>query len=151
MKRFFRLVVAIVVCELAGAVGSVFTAGAVAGWYGGLVRPALNPPSWVFGPVWVTLYALMGIAAWLVWERGGGKALAIFSGQLVLNASWSIVFFGLRSPGLALVNIALLWLAIVWTGAAFYRISRPAAYLLLPYFLWVSFAVYLNFFIWRLN
>ncbi len=161
VNNFFKLVIAVVVSELAGVIGSVFTISAIPTWYAGLVKPALNPPSWVFGPAWTTLYALMGIAAWLVWKRWDQgdpstrlrvkTALTIFGLQLFLNAIWSIIFFGLQSPGWALVNIVLLWLAIVWTITVFYKISRPAAYLLVPYLLWVSFASYLNYSIWMLN
>ncbi|MFZ1987651.1 MAG: TspO/MBR family protein [Minisyncoccia bacterium] len=157
VRNTFKLTVAIVISELAGIIGSVFTTPSIAGWYATLVKPALNPPAWVFGPVWTTLFALMGIAAFLVWEKGLGHrdvkiALGIFAGQLVLNTLWSIIFFGLHSPGGALVEIVfLLWLAILATIIAFYKISRPAAWLLVPYIAWVSFAAYLNFTIWLLN
>lgn len=151
-----KLIAAIAFSELAGIVGSVFTVSSVASWYPGLVKPAVNPPAWVFGPVWAVLYALMGIAAFLVWKKGLERrdvkiALGIFLGQLVLNTLWSIIFFGLRSPGGALVEIAFLWLAILATIIAFAKISRPAAWLLAPYILWVSFAAYLNYSIWILN
>ena len=152
----FKLIIAIVVSEFAGIIGSVFTTPSIDGWYAGIVKPALNPPAWVFGPVWTTLFALMGIAAFLVWKKGLDRrdvkiALGIFLGQLVLNTLWSIIFFGLHSPGGALVEIVFLWLAILATIIAFYKISRPAALLLLPYILWVSFAGYLNYSIWQLN
>lgn len=156
MNNTPKLIVAIAVSELAGIVGSVFTFSAIPTWYATLVKPTLNPPSWIFGPVWTTLYALMGIAAFLVWKKGWDrkdvrKALAVFGLQLILNASWSIVFFGLHSPLWALVNIALMWLAIIWTMTLFYKISKPAMWLLVPYILWVSFAAYLNYSIWILN
>ncbi len=156
INNFFKLVIAIVVSELAGVIGSFFTISAIPNWYAGLVKPVLNPPAWVFGPAWTTLYALMGIAAFLIWKNGWDRkdvkaALGIFGLQLVLNAIWSIIFFGLHSPGWALVDIVLLWLAIVWTMVVFYKISRPAVYLLVPYLLWVSFASYLNYSIWMLN
>ncbi len=156
MNNTLKLIIAIVVSELAGIIGSVFTTPSIAGWYAGIVKPALNPPAWVFGPVWTTLFALMGIAAFLVWKKGLDRrdvkiALGIFIGQLVLNTLWSIIFFGLHSPGGALVEIVFLWLAILATIIAFYKISRPAAWLLVPYILWVSFAGYLNFSIWQLN
>ena len=155
-RNIFKLIVAIVVSELAGIVGSVFTASSIIGWYAGIVKPALNPPAWVFGPVWTTLFALMGIAAFLVWKKGLERrdvkiALGIFAGQLVLNTLWSIIFFGLHSPGGALVEIVFLWLAILATIIAFYKISKPAAWLLAPYIAWVNFAAYLNFTIWMLN
>ena len=156
MKNAFKLIVAIVVCELAGIIGSFFTTSAIPTWYTALAKPALNPPSWVFGPVWTILYALMGIAVFLVWQKGIHhkhirKAVTVFALQLALNTLWSIVFFGLESPGWAFVNIVLMWLSIVWTMILFYKISKPAMYLLTPYIVWVSFAAYLNYSIWILN
>lgn len=151
-----KLIVAVVVSELAGIVGSVFTAPSIGTWYATLTKPAINPPAWVFGPVWTTLFALMGIAAFLVWKKGLERrdvkiALGIFAAQLVLNTLWSIIFFGLHSPGGALIEIVFLWLAILATIIAFAKISRPAAWLLAPYIAWVSFAGYLNFLLWTLN
>ena len=156
LKNFSKLIIAIIVSELAGIIGSVFTAPSIAGWYAGIVKPALNPPSWVFGPVWTTLFALMGISAFLIWKKGLDRkdvkiALGIFLGQLALNTLWSSIFFGLHSPGGALVEIVFLWLAILATIIAFAKISKPAAWLLVPYILWVSFAAYLNYAIWALN
>ncbi|MFH1712887.1 MAG: TspO/MBR family protein [Candidatus Jacksonbacteria bacterium] len=156
INNTFKLIITIVVSELAGIVGSIFTAPSIPAWYETLAKPALNPPAWIFGPVWTTLYALMGVAAFLVWHHGFERkkvrtALAIFGGQLVLNTLWSIIFFGLHGPGAAFIEIIVLWLAILWTIFAFYKISRPAAYLLLPYLLWISFASYLNYSIWMLN
>lgn len=157
----FKLVLSIAVPLSAGAIGSVFTMPSIPTWYAGIVKPALNPPAWVFGPVWTTLFVLMGIAAFLVWssyEKASKDkkkrikiALALFGFQLILNALWSIIFFSLRSPGGALVEVVFLWLAILATIIAFAKISRPAAWLLAPYILWVSFAMYLNFSIWMLN
>ena len=154
--NFYKLIVAIAVPELAGAVGSAFTLPSIASWYATLAKPELSPPNWVFGPVWTALYALMGIAAFLVWEKGlerkGARiALGVFLCQLVLNVAWSMIFFGLRSAGGALFEIALLWLAVLAAIAVFARISKPAAWLLVPYLLWVSFAAYLNYAIWILN
>lgn len=156
INNTFKLIIAIVVSELAGIIGSVFTTSSITGWYAGIVKPAINPPAWVFGPVWTTLFALMGIAAFLIWRKGLDRrdvkiALGVFVGQLALNTLWSIIFFGLHSPGGALVEIVFLWLAILVTIVAFAKISRPAAWLLLPYILWVSFAGYLNYSIWQLN
>jgi len=156
LNNFFKLVIAIVVAELAGIIGSVFTAPSIPTWYAELAKPALNPPAWIFGPAWTTLYFLMGVAAFLVWRRGLERkevktALTIFGGQLILNTIWSIIFFGLHNPFWALIEIIVLWLAILATILAFYKISRTAAYLLLPYILWVSFATYLNYSIWMLN
>lgn len=158
MKKpaWFSCAVAIVTCELAGIVGSLFTVSAVREWYPTLIRPSFAPPSWVFGPVWTTLFALMGVAAWLVWKKGMKRqdvktALSIFAVQLVLNTLWSILFFGLHTTGGALVEIAFLWVAIVASIIAFAKISKPAAWLLAPYILWVSFAAYLNYAFWVLN
>ena len=155
------LVACVVVSELAGIIGSVFTTPSIGTWYAGLAKPSFNPPAWVFGPVWTTLFLLMGVALYLVWtKRTGflffsnkkiGLAVGIFGVQLVLNTLWSILFFGLHSPGAALAEIVFLWLAILGTIVAFYKISKPAAYLLVPYIAWVSFAVVLNYMLWRLN
>lgn len=156
MNNTLKLIVAIIISELAGIIGSLFTAPSIAGWYATLTKPALNPPSWIFGPVWTTLFALMGIAAFLVWKKGLDRkdvriALSIFIGQLALNMLWSIIFFGSQSPEAAFVEIIFLWLAILATITVFAKISKPAAWLLLPYILWVSFAAYLNYSIWILN
>ncbi|MFH1473141.1 MAG: TspO/MBR family protein [bacterium] len=164
INNFFKLVVAIAIAEGAGIVGAFFTSPAVSSvWYQNLAKPALNPPAWVFAPVWITLYALMGISLFLIWKQHPyilknvrmlfvwKIGLAAFFIQLFLNALWSIIFFGLHSLGGALIEIVFLWLAILVTIIAFYKISRPAAWLLLPYILWVSFAGYLNYAIWMLN
>lgn len=152
----FKLIIAIVVSEMAGIIGSVFTTPSIAGWYAGIVKPAYNPPAWVFGPVWTILFVLMGVAAFLVWKKGLDRrdvkiALGIFVGQLVLNTLWSIIFFGLHNPGAAFVEIIFLWLAIFAVIIAFAKITRLAAWFLVPYILWTSFAAYLNYSIWQLN
>jgi tryptophan-rich sensory protein len=151
-----KLIFSILLCELVGVIGSLLTFKAIPTWYAGLVKPALNPPSWLFGPVWTVLYALMGIAAFLVWKQGWPRkevkiALGIFGVQLVVNGIWSILFFGLHSPLLALVDILLLLVLILVTLVLFYRVSKPSAYLLVPYLCWVSFATYLNYMIYVLN
>lgn len=156
LNDFVKLLFAIAVSELAGIIGAVFTSQSIPIWYSGLLKPDLNPPAWIFGPVWTSLFALMGVAAFLVWKKGLDRkdvkiALGIFTAQLVLNTLWSIIFFGLRNPGGALIEIVVLWLAIFATMITFAKISKPAAWLLLPYILWVSFAMYLNFTIWSLN
>lgn len=140
----------------AGAVGSLFTVSAIPTWYAALNKPVLSPPNWIFGPVWTMLYVLMGVAAFLIWQKGSAKkevrlALLIFVLQLVLNALWSIIFFGWHKPGLAFLEIVLLWASILWTIGLFHKVSRTAALLLVPYLLWVSFASYLNYAIWSLN
>ena len=156
IKSFFKLLVTIIVCELAGIIGTPFTSSEIPTWYAGLVKPALNPPSWIFGPVWTILYILMGIAVFLVWKKGFSrpdvkKAVKVFALQLILNATWSIVFFGLHSPLWAFVIVVAMWLAIIWTMVVFYKISKPAMWLLVPYIVWVTFASYLNYSIVVLN
>lgn len=151
-----KLIISLLIPQLAGLVGSLFTTPSIAGWYSTLARPELAPPNWIFGPVWTTLFVLMGIAVFLVWKKGLDRkdvkmALAIFIGQLILNTLWSIIFFGLHSPGLAFVEIIFLWLAILATIITFAKISKPAAWLLVPYIIWVSFAGYLNYLIWVIN
>lgn len=155
-SNWVKLITAVGVSEGAGIIGSVFTASNVNTWYNTLQRPNLSPPNWVFAPVWTTLYALMGIAAFLVWCKGLDRrdvkiALTVFLVQLALNVLWSLLFFGLKSPGIAFVEIIILWFAIVANIIVFARVSKPAAWLLVPYILWVSFATYLNFEIFRLN
>jgi len=156
MRKMLGILVFILVCELAGIVGSFFTRPSIPGWYAGLVKPSFNPPNWIFGPVWTTLYVLMGLAAYLVYEKGlrrndVRKALAVFGGQLVLNALWSIVFFGAHQILGAAVLIVVLWAMILATILLFSRISKAAAYLLIPYILWVSFATVLNISLYVLN
>jgi len=145
----------IVVCELAGIVPSLLTAGDVATWYPTLAKPAFTPPSWLFGPVWTLLYLLMGVALYLVWRSDPGRprriALAIFGVQLVLNAAWTLVFFGAREILGGLVVIVALLAAILAAMAAARRVDRRAALLLVPYLCWVGFATALNYEIWRLN
>jgi translocator protein len=125
------------------------------GWYAQINKPSWTPPSWVFGPAWTTLYALMAIAAWMVWMRPATPArraaLTAFFVQLVLNALWTPLFFGARAPGLALVDIVLLWMAIAATIVLFWRVRPAAGALLIPYILWVSYATALNFAIWQMN
>jgi translocator protein len=121
-------------------------------WYETLNKPAWNPPSWIFGPVWTMLYLMMAVAAWLAWKKAQGRRVLLpYYIQLALNAAWTPVFFGLKQPGWALVVIILLWLAIAWTIFIFRSASRAAAWLLAPYLLWVSFATVLNFTLWRMN
>lgn len=172
MSTVFKLVAAVAISELAGVVGMIFTAPAISsgpsassgqGWYAMLEKPALSPPNWVFGPVWTILFALMGIALFFVWQRHSliranermvrtwRLAMFVFAFQLALNVLWSMMFFGLQSPAGAFAIIVSLWLAILATVLAFWKTSRPAAWLLVPYILWVSFAGYLNFAIWMLN
>jgi translocator protein len=151
LKRWFGLAGWVALSLMAGVIGSQFEPGA---WYAQLDKPSWNPPSSVFGPVWTVLYVLMGVAAWLVWDGRGSAArgaLALFVVQLIFNATWSWLFFGLQSPGLALMGIAVLWVLIVLTTVVFWRVKTLAGALLLPYLAWVTFATALNYEIWRLN
>jgi benzodiazapine receptor len=155
-KKIGQLVIAIVTCELAGVIGSLFTFNAIPNWYSTLQKPTLNPPGWLFGPTWTLLYALMGISAYMVYQRGWKRqdvkiALGFFGFQLFLNTIWSIIFFGQHMIGLALLDIIFLWIAILATIIKFTKISKPAAWLLLPYLAWVTFAAYLNAAIFSLN
>lgn len=140
---------------LCGAAGGTAAFIAVDGWYDGIQKPSWNPPAWLFGPVWTVLYGMMAVAVWLVWQRGGWKEqkapLGIFAGQLALNAIWTPLFFGIHEIGWALADIVLLWIAILATLFAFWRVRRDAAALLVPYLAWVSFAAFLNFTLWKLN
>ncbi len=155
MTRFIPIFISILIAQAAGIVGSVFTASSVRTWYVALAKPTWNPPSWVFGPVWTTLFTLMGIAAGMVWARrgepGASAALWAYGIQLGLNVLWSILFFNVQSPGAAFVEIILLLVTIIITTVLFWRINSVAGALLLPYIAWVSFAAYLNYTIWQLN
>jgi benzodiazapine receptor len=156
VRDIVRLIVSIVVSQLAGGLGAIFTTPAIPTWYAGLNKPPFNPPNSVFFPVWTTLYTLMGIAAFLVWRKGLDQprvrgALTIFAVQLILNVAWSVIFFGLYSLFGAVIAIILLWIAILANIVAFWRISKAAGALLIPYILWVSFAGILNVSVWMLN
>ena len=151
-----KLIISIVACQCAGLIGSIFTGPAIPTWYAALEKPAFTPPNWLFAPAWITLYLLMAISAFFVWRKGLDNQLVrtglmVFLIQLVLNALWSVVFFGLQSPLWGLVVIVALWIAILFTILNFFRISSVAGALLLPYILWVSFAAVLNTSIWLLN
>jgi tryptophan-rich sensory protein len=156
MKKGLRLFAAVLICEAAGIIGSLFTAPAIPGWYAGLTKPSFNPPNWIFGPVWTTLYALMGIAAWLVYDKRAKRtdvkqALYVFVAQLILNVLWSVMFFGAHQILGGFVIIVALWLLILGTILRFLKISKTAAILLVPYILWVSFATALNASLYVLN
>lgn len=155
-KYIFKLIVSIIACQLAGVIGSAFTTPAIPTWYAALVKPPFTPPSWLFAPAWITLYVLMGISASLVWRVGLDQkrvrtALILFLVQLVLNALWSVAFFGLQSPLGGIIVIVLLWAAILLTILKFFRISTAAGALLVPYIAWVTFAATLNAYIYVLN
>ena len=149
------LVVSIVICFAAAGLGSLATTPNLPDWYADLAKPSWNPPSWIFGPVWTVLYLMMAVAAWLVWRQGGFARqrlpLSLFVVQLGLNTLWSVLFFGMQNPGAAVIDILLLWTAILLTLIAFWQRSRWAGTLLIPYLVWVSFATALNVSIWQLN
>jgi translocator protein len=152
----FKLIISLLLCYGVAAAGSIVTTPAISGWYESLQKPYFNPPNWVFGPVWTVLYALMGIALYLVWKKAGKqkkeiKAIQIFAMQLALNFLWSFMFFGLHAITWGLLTICLLWVAIAFTIIMFKPISRTASLLLLPYLIWVSFAFLLNGAIFVLN
>lgn len=152
-NQWFVLCGFILLCLVVGAIAGMFTAGAVTTWYPTLVKPPFNPPNWAFAPVWTALYIMMAVAAWRVWRKGAQLrgALGLFFIQLALNFLWSFLFFGAHALGLALAEIALLWLAIGATTIIFLKIDRPAGLLFVPYWAWVSFATLLNASIWWLN
>ncbi len=147
--------ISILIAQSAGLIGSIFTRKSVATWYLNINKPTWNPPSFVFGPVWLTLYTLIGLASYLIWQQRSQQsvkpALAIYAIHLILNALWSIFFFGLQNPKLAFIEILILLFFILLTMIMFYKIKPAAFYLMLPYLFWVSFASFLNFTIWRLN
>jgi len=155
-RDIIKLIVSIAACQGAGLIGSLFTTAAIPTWYAGLQKPFFTPPNWLFAPAWITLYILMAVAAFLIWRKGLDQkgvrpALIIFLIQLVLNASWSIVFFGLESPFYGVVVIIALWITILLTMIKFFKLSTIAGALLTPYIAWVSFAAVLNVAIWILN
>ena len=153
MNTWLVLTGSILLTLVVGAIGGISTADAVPTWFTTLNKPSFNPPSWLFGPVWTTLYIMMAVAAWRVWLVEGFKRnwLAPYVVQLLLNLAWSLIFFGARRPDFALIEIVLLWISIVVTLVVFRRIDRVAGWLLAPYLAWVSFATILNGAIWWLN
>lgn len=156
MSKISKLITSVFICEAVGLISVPFTIASIPTWYSTLNKPSFSPPNWIFGPVWTTLYLMMGISAYLIWDKGlinrkVRVALIYFIVQLAFNFLWSIIFFGLHSPLLALFDIFLLWFAILITMLKFYKISKSASYLLLPYLFWVSFATLLNFSIVLLN
>lgn len=144
-----------VVCFSAAGLGSLWTFPSLGNWYAELNKPSWNPPNRIFGPVWMTLYALMALSAWLVWRQREriaiGWPLTLFAGQLILNAAWSGIFFAMHRPGLAFAEVIVLWLMILATTVSFWRVHRAASLLLVPYLAWVAFASVLNGTIWQLN
>lgn len=151
-----KLFISILIPLLVGAISGLFTASGVKGWYALAVKPSFNPPNWIFGPVWTALYILMGIAFFLIWKAAADKqvkrtAIFLFAVQLTLNFCWSFIFFKMQQPGWAFAEILVMWLMILLTIIWFGKISSTAAWLLVPYICWVSFAAVLNYSIWQLN
>ncbi len=155
-KKLTYIGIAVVICLVIGFLSSFATQSSINGWYGGLNKPGFNPPNWIFAPVWTVLYIMMGVAAGIVWAKGFyhlwvKTALYHFGFQLLLNATWSIVFFGLREPFWALMVIVTLLILLLLTIRWFKVVSNLAAFLLIPYLLWICFATALNYKIWELN
>jgi tryptophan-rich sensory protein len=151
-----KLIIAILIPLIIGAISGFFTSEAVTGWYAAIQKPSFNPPNGIFAPVWTTLYIMMGIALYLVWKQERNtkiwrQALFLFGLQLFLNFCWSLIFFKLEQPGWALVEMVCLWISILLTIIWFSKLSKVSTWLLVPYICWVSFAALLNYEIWRLN
>ena len=152
---WFRLIICIVICIMAGIIGSIFTSRNIPTWYATINKPSFNPPNWVFGPVWTTLYIMMGVSLFLIWRQRDAMSISpaiyFFAIQLILNALWSIIFFGMKLMLVGFIEICTLWIFILLSIISFYGISPVASILLLPYLLWVSYASVLNFSIYKLN
>lgn len=155
MKPVIKFIIAVAIPLTVGSISGYVTSSSVDNWFTTINKPSFNPPNWLFAPVWTTLYILMGISLYLVWQKNAThsktRAILMFGIQLFLNFLWSIIFFGLHEPGWAFVDIVVLLFSIILTIVEFRKLSKAAAWLLLPYILWVAFATALNFAIWRLN
>jgi len=157
-RKILQLLGFVILCEIIGSLGAIFTTPNIPTWYALLAKPFFSPPNWIFAPVWTTLFLLMGIAIFLIWENKDKKilvqrksAILWFAVQFVFNILWSFLFFGLKNPFYGFIGIIFLWVSIVITILSFYKINKKAAYLLIPYLLWVSFASILNYFVMILN
>jgi len=154
-NKIIRFVVCLIICQGAGGLGAIFTTPAIAGWYAQLVKPSFTPPNWLFAPVWLLLFTMMAVSLFITWSSGAetGKpaAFATFAAQLLLNVAWSAVFFGWHMILGGFLVITALWLTIALTIYRFKRVSPLAAWLLVPYLCWVTFAGVLNFYFWQLN
>jgi tryptophan-rich sensory protein len=155
MNKAIKLLISVLICEGVGFLGTIFTIPSIATWYAYLNKPSFNPPSWIFGPAWTILYCLMGVSVFLVLQKKLKKQLnflvLLFTVQLFLNFLWSIIFFGMHLPLVALLEIVLLWISIALLIVDFWKFSKPGAILLIPYLCWVSFASVLNLFVVLLN
>ncbi|MFA5318080.1 MAG: TspO/MBR family protein [Patescibacteria group bacterium] len=153
-KNFLKLIIALLIPQIIGLLGALATTPNIAGWYAGLIKPGFNPPNWIFGPAWTTLFLLMGIALYLIWinkNKNKQTAYLFFALQIIFNIIWSWLFFTLHNPLYAFVEIIFLWILILLNIIYFYKINKIAGWLLIPYILWVSFAAALNYFIFILN
>jgi len=156
IRKIAKLIALVILCIFIGSIGSIFTIPSISTWYDSTNKPSFTPPNWLFGPVWIALFTLMGISLYLVLEKGWKKkkvknAVTIFGTQFFFNVLWSILFFGLRQPFYALIEILALWVTIALTIITFYKIDKRAGWILLPYIIWVSIATLLNFYVWILN
>lgn len=156
MNNTLKFIISIFTPLFVGGLSGFFTANSIAGWYATLQKPSFNPPNWIFGPVWTILYIMMGIALFVIWKSEAEpvlkkQALILFAIQLAVNFCWSLLFFYCESPGWALLDIIVMWVLILMTIFSFAKISSFAAWMLVPYISWVSFAMLLNFAIWKLN
>jgi len=150
-----EIFLSILLAQATGLLGSIFTITGLESWYGGLTKPAWNPPNWLFAPVWTLLFTLMGVASYIIWryypKKEAKKALVLYLIHLPVNIFWSVLFFGLQSPLLALIEIVIMWVLILLIIIKFYKVKKIAGYLLIPYLAWVSFATLLNFTIVIIN
>lgn len=152
--KLSRLLLALIIPQAAGLLGSLFTSQGVNTWYKTINKPSFNPPDWIFAPVWTLLFILMGVSFYLVWQTTFARkkcAYRIFFIQLIFNILWSVIFFGFQNPQLAFMEILVLWIMIFINICFFYQINKLASYLMIPYLAWVTFAAVLNFSIWQLN
>lgn len=154
--NLIKLIGSVLICQLAGIIGGIFTQSSVQSWYATIRKPVFTPPGWLFAPVWILLYLLMGVALYLIWytvahSKARHIALILFFIQLGLNILWSFLFFYLKNPLLGFIEILILLVFIILTAWKFYGLNQLAGILFLPYILWVGFASFLNFFLWMLN
>lgn len=156
MSNYLKFLISIIIPLVIGGISGGFTVSAINGWYATINKPWFNPPNWIFGPVWTSLYVMMGIAFYLIWKSDAAtalknKAITLFFIQLTVNFLWSIIFFYFQQPGWAFIDIVIMWVMILLTIFSFGKISAAASWLMVPYICWVSFAAVLNFAIWKLN
>ena len=152
MNKWVKLIAFILICQMAGAIGSLFAISSISTWYEQINKPDIRPPNWAFGPAWITIYTLMGISLfWISDKKKIRIPVVLFGVQLALNAIWSIIFFGLQNQFYAFIEIMVLWVMILLNIISFYKVSRKAGLILLPYIIWVTAAMILNYYIWILN